>query len=90
MNFPETLPKNSFTGSLHLEWKRCGQQPCRCASGLLHGPYVYRRWREGGKQRKAYLPMSNLSEFIESQKIFQTQFPRSSEIRKLLREMYDG
>lgn len=90
MNFHEMLPKNNFTGSLHLEWKRCGRQSCRCARGFLHGPYAYRRWREGAKQRKVYLPMSNLAEFIESQKTFQAQFPRSSEIRNLLREMDDG
>ena len=47
-----TLPKTGH-GSLHLEWRRCGKPNCRCAGGALHGPYYIRRWREGGKQRKA-------------------------------------
>src|SRR5688500_16025844 len=40
-------------GSLHLEWRRCGKMGCRCARGSLHGPYFVRRWRDGGKQKKA-------------------------------------
>jgi Family of unknown function (DUF6788) len=51
-------------GSLHIEFKKCGQSKCRCQGGLLHGPYVYRRWREGGLQRKAYVPMKRLGEVL--------------------------
>ena len=39
-------------GSLHLGWRRCGKANCRCSRGFLHGPYVVRRWREDGRQRK--------------------------------------
>jgi hypothetical protein len=59
----ETLPK-MVVGSLHLEFKRCGRARCRCRRGFLHGPYVYRRWREDGRQRKAYVPMKRLSEVL--------------------------
>src|SRR5262249_42774341 len=34
------------TGSLQREWRRCGKPTCRCASGMLHGPYWYLRWRD--------------------------------------------
>ena len=34
---------------------RCGKPSCRCARGELHGPYLYRRWREGGRQRRQYV-----------------------------------
>jgi hypothetical protein len=47
------LPK---TGSLQPEWRRCGKLRCRCISGTLHGPYWYLRWREGGRQRRQYVP----------------------------------
>jgi hypothetical protein len=30
---------------------------CRCSRGLLHGPYVYKHWRENGRQKKEYVPM---------------------------------
>ena len=51
-----SLPKiAAVRGSLHLERKRCGRPNCRCARGQLHGPYWYRRWREGGRQRKGYV-----------------------------------
>jgi len=44
------------TSSLQREWRRCGKPRCPCASGMLHGPYWYLRWREGGRQRRRYVP----------------------------------
>jgi hypothetical protein len=43
-------------GVLIAELVRCGRRSCRCAAGERHGPYLYRRWREGGRQRRAYVP----------------------------------
>jgi hypothetical protein len=54
INSDDPLPKMTAPGSLHLNWTTCGKPTCRCAKGILHGPYVYRRWREGGRQRKLY------------------------------------
>jgi hypothetical protein len=48
-----------LTGALVPEYKRCGKPNCRCAKGRLHGPYLYRRWRDAaGVQRKQYVPRS--------------------------------
>ena len=57
------LPKMTL-GSLHLEYKRCGRPNCRCRVGFLHGPYLVRRWRESGRQRKAYVPMKRFTEVL--------------------------
>jgi hypothetical protein len=51
-------------GSLHPEWRRCGKPNCRCARGLLHGPYYVRRWRQGGKQRKALVKPEDVAEVL--------------------------
>ncbi|MGH2348185.1 MAG: DUF6788 family protein [bacterium] len=48
------------TGSLQTEWRRCGKSTCRCASGPAHGPYWYLRWREGGRQRRRYVPQEHV------------------------------
>lgn len=45
----------SLPGVLRTEWVRCGKPGCRCARGERHGPYLYRRWRENGRQRRAYV-----------------------------------
>jgi len=42
-------------GTIRAEWVRCGKAACRCATGRRHGPYVYRRWREDGRQRRQYV-----------------------------------
>ena len=44
-----------LAGFLRPELIRCGKPACRCARGALHGPYLYRRWREDGRQRRAYV-----------------------------------
>ncbi len=58
MNSGGLLPK---IGSLQPEWRRCGKPRCRCASGTLHGPYWYLRWREGGRQRRQYVPCEQVN-----------------------------
>jgi hypothetical protein len=53
---PVPLAALPQTGSLQREWRRCGKHSCRCARGILHGPYWYLRWREHGRQRRQYVP----------------------------------
>lgn len=55
-------PDGGLPGSLHAEWKRCGCPRCRCATGQLHGPYWARRWREGDRLRRAYVPREQVAE----------------------------
>ena len=59
------LPKSEpLAGSLHFEWRKCGNRECRCARGELHGPYAYRHWRENGRQRKAYVARDRVSDVL--------------------------
>ena len=56
--FPKIKP---LPGSLHAEYKQCGKPRCRCTRGRVHGPYWYRRWRDDGRQRKAYIPRDRVA-----------------------------
>jgi hypothetical protein len=47
-------------GRLIPELVRCGKPTCRCAAGERHGPYWYLRWRDRGRQRRAYIPAAKL------------------------------
>ena len=49
---PKILP---LPGVLLANGVRSGKPACRCTRGALHGPYLYRRWREGGRQRRQYV-----------------------------------
>ena len=53
-------------GSLFQEWKTCGKPNCRCQRGFRHGPYVVRRWRQGGQQRKQYVRQENVAEVLNA------------------------
>ncbi len=74
-------------GSLHLEFKGCGRPSCRCRRGLLHGPYLYHRWREGGRQRKAYIPMKRLGEVLLEMERQRAAVMRPTEVRRVLKEL---
>jgi hypothetical protein len=76
-------------GSLHLEFKKCGRASCRCRSGLPHGPYVYRHRREGGRQRKEYVPMRHLRDVVLDMERQRAQTARPAEIRRVLKGLRD-
>ena len=40
---------------------RCGKPTCRCRTGALHGPYWVLRWREGGSNRRRYVPAAEVA-----------------------------
>jgi hypothetical protein len=82
---PNPLPKiDPLPGSVHLEWKRCGKANCRCRLGRMHGPYYVRRWREGGRQRKAYVPAIELAVTLLAIEAFREVFPSTSSMIALV------
>jgi hypothetical protein len=42
-------------GSLQTQSRRCGKPGCRCATGELHGPYIYLAVRSGQRTRLLYI-----------------------------------
>lgn len=64
---PEIKPENSLPkieplrGAVCKQMKRCGKPNCKCAKGELHGPYYYRFYYRGGRQRKKYVKKDELS-----------------------------
>jgi len=81
------LPKKKAVGSLHLDWITCGKPTCRCARGMLHGPYVYRHWRHRGKQRKVYVPMADLPRILAEMERQRELVPRPSRVKRELKEL---
>ena len=81
----DSLPKlGPLPGSLHAEMKRCGNPGCRCARGHLHGPYWYRRWWEGNRQRKQYVPQRRLKDVQAAIRLWRDLHPPTWSIRQEL------
>jgi hypothetical protein len=80
----ETLPKTAV-GSLHLAFVKCGRPNCRCRHSLLHGPYLYRHWREDGRQRKEYVPMRRLSEVLLEMEEHRAKAARPAQVARVLK-----
>ena len=86
-NLDGPLPKKKAVGSLHLDWTTCGKPTCRCAKGILHGPYVYHRWRDGGRQRKTYVPVRELQRLMTEMERRRALMPRPSQVKRELKEL---
>ncbi len=85
-SFPKIEP---LPGSLQAERKRCNRPNCRCVVGgdALHGPYVYRRWREGGRLRSQYVKPSDAERVREGLAAWRRLHPPTRSARELLVEL---
>lgn len=83
--FPKTDALSPLPGSLHLEYRTCGRPNCRCQAGHLHGPYTVRRWREGGRQRKQYVPASNIAGALIATAMYRSRVASNARIVESLR-----
>jgi hypothetical protein len=81
-------------GILRAELVACGKPACRCARGQLHGPYLYRRWREGGRQQRQYVRPADLQQVRAALAEWKHLHPpvyrvrqQLTEFRRLLRQL---
>jgi hypothetical protein len=82
------LPKiGPLPGVLLANKVRCGKPNCRCASGQLHGPYFYRRWREGTRQRRRYVPQCDVPRLTAAIEEWHRLHPPAWQMRQTLAEL---
>ncbi len=74
-------------GTLRAELVRCGKRTCRCSSGERHGPYLYRRWREGGRQCREYVKASDAEHVREGLAEWRRLYPPARSAREALAEL---
>ena len=74
-------------GVLRAELVRCGKPSCRCTRGERHGPYLYRRWREGGRQRREYVKPSDAERVRAALAEWRRLHPPARSARKVLAEL---
>ena len=88
MNREHFLPKMAaLPGSVQLRFVRCGKPGCRCARGVLHGPYFRRVWREHGRTRARYVPLSHLDETRQAVAAWRQRHPSGRALRRELRAL---
>lgn len=46
---------DSNSGLVVKENVKCGKSNCKCTDGDLHGPYLYRYWKEGNTTKSEYV-----------------------------------
>ena len=74
-------------GVLRAEFRTCGKPNCRCARGERHGPYLYRRWREGGRQRRSYVKPAAAAQVAAALDEWRRLHPPARSMRDLLAEL---
>ena len=84
----QILPKTTpLPGSVHIKYVRCGKPSCRCANGALHGPYRRRIWREDGRTRYGYVPLSQAERTRWATIAWRAQHPSKRSLLRELREL---
>ena len=87
-NMCQMVPKTGRSpGVLRAEFRTCGKPNCRCARGEPHGPYLYRRWREGGRQRRSYVKPTAAAQVAEALDEWQRLHPPARSMRSLLADL---
>jgi len=83
---PKIVP---LPGRLYVERKRCNRPNCRCAVGgeALHGPYLYRRWRENGRRRRQYVRAADAELVRQGIAEWRRQHPPARSARSALAEL---
>ena len=82
------VPKiTPLPGVVRAEWVRCGKPTCQCARGERHGPYLYRRWREGGRQRRCYVKPAAAVQVAAALDEWRRLHPPARSMRSLLAEL---
>jgi hypothetical protein len=81
---PKIVP---LPGVLLANGVRCGKPACRCARGELHGPYLYRRWREGGRQRRQYVRLDDAETVRAALAEWRRLHPPADGLRRELAEL---
>jgi hypothetical protein len=81
---PKIVP---LPGVLLANGVRCGKPACRCTRGELHGPYLYRRWREGGRQRRQYVPQRDAARLTAALAEWRRLHPPVYRVRQELAEL---
>ena len=76
-----------LSGVLREERVRCGRPTCRCARGDLHGPYLYHRWREQGRQRRRYVRAQDADEVRAALAEWRHLHPPARSTRDLLADL---
>ena len=74
-------------GVLRAELVRCGKLSCRCASGERHGPYLYHRWRDQGRQRRRYVKPADAEPVRAALAAWRRLYPPARSTRELLAEL---
>jgi hypothetical protein len=60
--FPKIPVEALLNGAVCASYARCGKHNCKCARGLLHGPYYHRYQWHDGRVIKEYIPLSQVEE----------------------------
>jgi hypothetical protein len=74
-------------GVLRAEWIRCGKAGCRCERGERHGPYLYHRWYEDGRQRRRYVRAGEVEEIRAALAAWRRLHPPARSMRALLADL---
>jgi len=82
-------PKDMVSGSLYSTYKKCGNKNCKCAKGVLHGPFNYISKRVDGKTVLTFVKKADESKVTKMCQNYREYIKAVAKLNKLDKKIYD-
>ena len=83
-------PKDMVSGSLYSTYKKCGNKRCRCAKGVLHGPFNYISKRVEGKTILRFVRKADENKITKEAENYRNYIKAMARLNKLDKKIYDS
>ena len=83
-------PKDMVSGSLYSTYKKCGNKNCRCAKGVLHGPFNYISKRVDGKTVLSFVRKADENKITKEAGHYRDYIKAMARLNGLDKKIYDS
>jgi len=84
------IPKDMVSGSIYATYKKCGNKNCRCARGVLHGPFNYLSKKTDGKTILRFVRKADKDRITKEAKNYRDYIKVMAKLNKLDKEIYEN
>ena len=83
-------PKDMVSGSLYATYKKCGNKNCRCAKGVLHGPFNYLSKKIDGKTILRFVRKADKDRITKEAQNYRDYIKVAAKLNKLDKKIYEN
>jgi hypothetical protein len=79
-----------ISGSIYSAYKKCGNKKCRCAKGVLHGPFTYLSKKVDGKTTLTFIRRADEDKITSKAENYRKYTKAMAKLNKLNSRIYEN